>query len=106
MNVTPMNTTSSPYSHASLLYANTDFSKLSWLETQWAAWYLWIGNPVIATGLMSFLLHEVRLSFRLLLYPYSRMTPLIHAGCLFRPCHSMDHYRRDTVFQAVEVAAE
>ena len=57
-----LNTTSLPYTHASVLYANTDFSNLSWLEANWAAWYLWIGNPVIATGLMSFLLHEVRLS--------------------------------------------
>ena len=62
LNATALNTTSLPYTHASVLYANTDFSKLSWLEANWAAWYLWIGNPVIATGLMSFLLHEVRLS--------------------------------------------
>jgi methylsterol monooxygenase len=41
--------------------SGTDFSKLSWLEANWAAWYLLIGDPVIATGLMSFLLHEVRL---------------------------------------------
>jgi sterol desaturase/sphingolipid hydroxylase (fatty acid hydroxylase superfamily) len=24
-----------------------------------AAWYIFIGNPVIATGLMSFLMHEI-----------------------------------------------
>jgi hypothetical protein len=41
------------------LYAGTDFSSLSWFEHQWAWWYVTIGNPVIATGLMSFLLHEV-----------------------------------------------
>ncbi|KAF8315796.1 putative ERG25-C-4 methyl sterol oxidase [Cantharellus anzutake] len=39
--------------------AGTDFSKLSWLESKWAAWYLWIGNPVLATGIMSFLMHEL-----------------------------------------------
>jgi methylsterol monooxygenase len=38
----------------------TDFSSLNWFEQQWVAWYVWIGNPVIATGLMSFLMHEVR----------------------------------------------
>ncbi|KAG9084785.1 C-4 sterol methyl oxidase [Ceratobasidium sp. 370] len=38
--------------------AGTDFSKLNWLESYWAAWYLWIGNPIIATGLMSFIMHE------------------------------------------------
>lgn len=37
----------------------TDFSSLNWFEQQWVAWYVWIGNPIIATGLMSFLLHEV-----------------------------------------------
>jgi methylsterol monooxygenase len=42
-------------------YANIDFSSLNWLEKKWAAWYILIGNPVIATGLMSFLLHEVGL---------------------------------------------
>jgi methylsterol monooxygenase len=41
------------------LYANIDLTKLSWLEQMWAAWYIWIDNPIIATGLMSFLLHEV-----------------------------------------------
>ena len=40
-------------------YANIDFSSLNWIEKKWAAWYILIGNPVIATGLMSFLLHEV-----------------------------------------------
>jgi len=37
----------------------TDFSSLNWFEQQWVAWYVWIGNPVIATGLMSFLMHEI-----------------------------------------------
>ena len=44
---------------AQQLYANTDFSSLNWVERQWANWYLLIGDPVIATGLASFLLHEV-----------------------------------------------
>ena len=41
------------------LYTGTDFSSLSWVERQWVNWYLLIGDPVIATGLASFLLHEV-----------------------------------------------
>ncbi|KAG8871913.1 C-4 sterol methyl oxidase [Tulasnella sp. 331] len=40
------------------LYSTLDFSSLSYLEKQWAAWYIFVGNPVLATGLMSFLLHE------------------------------------------------
>ena len=46
---------------AAQLYAQagTDFSALSWAETQWANWYLWIGNPVLATGIMSFVMHEL-----------------------------------------------
>lgn len=52
------------------LYAGTDFSALSWLEQSWVAWYVWIGNPIIATGLMSFLLHEV-----CLLFPLSMASP-------------------------------
>lgn len=41
------------------LYANTDFTQLNWFEMQWVNWYLWIDNPILATGLMSFVLHEV-----------------------------------------------
>ena len=41
------------------LYRGTDFSSLSWFEQQWAAWYIWVGNPVIATGMMAFIVHEV-----------------------------------------------
>jgi len=36
-----------------------DFSTLSTLEIWWAKWYIYIGDPVIATGIMSFLLHEI-----------------------------------------------
>lgn len=44
---------------AEQLYQGIDHSSLTWFEKQWVAWYIWIGNPAIATGLMSFLLHEV-----------------------------------------------
>ncbi|KAJ7475113.1 hypothetical protein B0H11DRAFT_2034153 [Mycena galericulata] len=43
----------------SLYDASTDFTSLSWLEQQWVAWYIYIGNPVLATGLASFLMHEI-----------------------------------------------
>jgi hypothetical protein len=43
------------------LYADIDVGGLNWFEKQWMAWYIWIDNPVIATGLMSFLMHEVSL---------------------------------------------
>lgn len=39
------------------LYTGTDVSALNMFEKAWMNWYIWIGNPVIATGLMSFLLH-------------------------------------------------
>ncbi len=46
---------------ASQLYStfSVDYAQLNWFERQWMAWYLWIGNPIIATGIASFLLHEV-----------------------------------------------
>ena len=69
-----MNSTAPAYTSAQVLYANTDFSKLNWLETQWAAWYLWLGNPVLATGLMSFLLHEVRANMP----PVAKFDSLLH----------------------------
>jgi len=50
---------------AAQLYSgsNVHFAQLNWFERQWMAWYLWIGNPLIATGIASFILHEVRSLF-------------------------------------------
>lgn len=44
----------------SQLYPGVNFAALSWLERMWAEYYIYMGNPIIATGVMSFLLHEVR----------------------------------------------
>ncbi|TRM66915.1 hypothetical protein BD626DRAFT_452223 [Schizophyllum amplum] len=41
------------------LYDGTDVASLSWMEQLWLQWYATIDNPTIATGLMSFLLHEI-----------------------------------------------
>ncbi|GAA5859694.1 hypothetical protein JCM5296_004482 [Sporobolomyces johnsonii] len=41
------------------LYRGIDLSQLSWFEQAWASWYSYIGNPIIATGIMSFLMHEL-----------------------------------------------
>lgn len=41
------------------LYTGTDPSSLNILERAWMQWYIYFNNPVIATGVMSFLLHEV-----------------------------------------------
>jgi hypothetical protein len=53
------NATTSTAALYGAMYGATDYSSLSWLEQQWVQWYVKIGNPVLATGLMSFLLHEV-----------------------------------------------
>lgn len=41
------------------LYGDVDLLGLNWLERTWASYYIWMGNPVLATGLLSFVLHEV-----------------------------------------------
>ncbi|THU85740.1 hypothetical protein K435DRAFT_868977 [Dendrothele bispora CBS 962.96] len=41
------------------LYSGVDSSSLNWAEQKWVAWYVYWGNPVIATGLLSFLMHEI-----------------------------------------------
>lgn len=51
------NATSFPLHHD--LYTAVDFSSLSWFQKQWASWYILIGDPSIATGLMSFIMHEI-----------------------------------------------
>ncbi|KAH8927545.1 putative ERG25-C-4 methyl sterol oxidase [Atractiella rhizophila] len=43
---------------ADVLYKGTDFESLNFMERWWVNWYLYWGNPVVATGVMSFLLHE------------------------------------------------
>lgn len=53
------NFTAPAYHSTEFLYANTDFTQLNWLELKWAQWYLWFDNPAVATGLMSFILHEI-----------------------------------------------
>ena len=32
---------------------------LNYLERMWTAWYAYIGNDALATGIMSFVMHEV-----------------------------------------------
>ncbi|WVQ62145.1 hypothetical protein V866_006641 [Kwoniella sp. B9012] len=41
------------------LYGDVNLESLNWLERTWASYYIWMGNPVLATGVMSFLLHEI-----------------------------------------------
>lgn len=41
------------------LYQGTDYLALNWFERQWVAWYVFIGDPALATGLATFILHEV-----------------------------------------------
>ena len=42
-----------------MLYGGMDLNQLNWMERTWANYYIWIGNPIVATGLLSFLIHEV-----------------------------------------------
>ncbi|KAG8856077.1 C-4 sterol methyl oxidase [Serendipita sp. 411] len=39
--------------------AGTDFDALNTLEKWWVQWYIYFGDPIIATGLLSFTLHEI-----------------------------------------------
>ncbi|KZT54049.1 sterol desaturase, partial [Calocera cornea HHB12733] len=36
-----------------------DLGSLNWAERAWMNWYMWWDNPVLATGIMSFIMHEV-----------------------------------------------
>lgn len=42
-----------------MLHVDAELDRYT-VEQYWAKWYIMIGDPVLATGLMSFLLHEVR----------------------------------------------
>ncbi|WFD06661.1 4alpha-methylsterol monooxygenase [Malassezia vespertilionis] len=43
----------------SVLYEGLDIDSLSIFEKLWVQWYQYWGNPVIATGVFSFVLHEI-----------------------------------------------
>lgn len=60
------------------LYEGVDLATLSTAEKLWVQWYEYWGNPVIATGVMSFVLHEV-----------GRTT---HPDCVFRAFAPMGGY--------------
>ena len=53
------NTTAPLHTSPELLYSGTDFTSLNWFEQKWVAWYMAFNDPAIATGIMSFVLHEV-----------------------------------------------
>jgi len=53
------NATSSSAAFSHLYKDGLDFASLSLAEQYWAKWYIMIGDPVLATGIMAFLLHEI-----------------------------------------------
>ena len=98
------------------LYAGTDFTSLNWLERQWVAWYIWIGNPVVATGLASFLLHEVCSRLKQTVpngFWFSNAVSQSEPGanfptldCLLRSQYSMDYHRCHALLPSVETATK
>lgn len=48
--------------------------QLNYLERMWMTWYAWMGNDVLATGIMSFVIHET-------LY-FGRSLPWIIIDCI------------------------
>lgn len=47
-----------PISDPNNLYKGSDLSSLSFFEQLWLRWYLLFPSPVVATGVMSFFIHE------------------------------------------------
>jgi len=81
--------------------AGTDFDSLNTFERWWVQWYLYFGDPVIATGVLSFLLHEVWLSFPSV---YLRPSP-IPLDCILWALYTVDHYRRYALLPQMETTA-
>ena len=74
------------------LYKGVDPSQLNVFEQWWLQWYIYWGNPVIATGIMSFVLHEV--SFLLIqarhVFQLTCFCPRV--ARLLWPRHPMGHH--------------
>lgn len=81
------------------LYGGIDLYDLTWLERKWAAYYIWMGNPLLATGLLSFLMHEVSR------YHHALLCFVLIPGGLLWPCCPMAHHRCDPILQPVENSA-
>lgn len=48
--------------------------QLNYLERMWMTWYAWMGNDILATGIMSFTIHEV--------FYFGRSLPWIIIDCI------------------------
>lgn len=48
-----------------------NLDQINWAEKAWAGYYVWVGEPILATALLIFVWHEVRrcLPFALFLAP-------------------------------------
>lgn len=120
-------------SHTQQLYADVDFDGLNVAERLWGAslfpgflvprsscrrsiclssftaqWYLYFDNPVIATGLMSFLMHEVRRRSALLPCERKEGSPFPFFALLDRLLRSLPasyHHRPDSLLPQVEASA-
>jgi len=76
MSFTTFNVTASTVYDA--MYPGIDFSSLNWFEQQWAAWYVWWGNPTVATGLLTFFVHEITYFGRCLPWVMMDAIPYFH----------------------------
>lgn len=79
------------------IYNGIDFASLSYAEQLWARWYTWIGDPVLATGIMSFVLHEVSRAFSVVL-----ICSMPRSGRLLWPLLAVGGRRPHLLLQQVE----
>jgi len=80
--------------------AGTDFDSLNTVERWWVQWYLYFGDPIIATGILSFVLHEVCLCFPSV--PSALIGP--PGRILWTRC-AVDHYRLHSLLPQMETTA-
>jgi len=59
-----------------MLYPDVNLEALNWLERLWANYYIYMGNAILATGVMSFVLHEVSREWR----AWGTPAPLVQLG--------------------------
>ena len=116
------------------LYAGVDLAKLNTFELTWVWWYKQFSNPVVATGIMSFLMHEVRRPLPSLSVPSphpiathplfllfgggggtshrdppkgnQRADPAMTAARLLWKKSAVDHHRPDQILRPVQDPAE
>lgn len=78
--------------------------QLNYFEKLWMAWYAFIGNDVLATGIMSFLMHEIVYFGRSLPWMIIDRIPAFNKYKIQNVCDTQERSRSRTISLTISKA--